>query len=102
MTVDDDVVRRALDLYGHRLSRLPNVVALGIGEIVLGIGISPAPCVAVYVTRKLPRRELGDEDVVPEKLDVDHEQVWTRVIEVGSLRKEGRGHDRGGFGKEGG
>ncbi len=79
---------RALDLYEERLSGLPNVV---------GIGVVPAEgkkgyCVAVYVSKKVPRERLGSDELVPEQLEISGRNkklpISIRLIEEGEFVPE--------------
>jgi len=105
-TAKQEKYRRALKFHEVRLSRLPNVVGLGIiedprrskkGQLALAVGI--------YVSKLVPREELGDDEVIPKRLTIGkgtYRWVHTRVIESGSFQAEEKDHGSGeGFGKEG-
>lgn len=84
---------RALDLYAERLSRLKNVVGLG---IVPEAGEGPASercALAIYVTKKLPLCDLAPSDVLPESVEVPgrgkaRQRIKTHVIEQGVVELE--------------
>ena len=64
--------------YEDELLRLPNVTGVGIGER------DGAPCIAVFVTRKVPEDELAPEEVVPRSLEghpVDVVELGAPTIE---------------------
>lgn len=88
MTTEEDV-RRILDNVRDHLTRLPNVI---------GIGVTSAdaadpdgdPAVAVYVRRKLPKSDLATPEIVPATVQttIDGRTVEapTRVIEIGEIK----------------
>lgn len=82
MTLGVDTVRRALALHAGHLIDLPNVVGLG-------VAIDPEPCLAVYVTTKLPLSALAEHDRVPRTVRVEGVQVHTRVVETGRMERQG-------------
>ena len=90
MTPHLDLVRRALTLYTERLIALPNVVGVGIGERPSPdpARSAPEPCLAVYVTRKLPRAALADHERVPRTLPVQGVRVRTLVVETGAFEPQ--------------
>jgi hypothetical protein len=67
------VVRRHED----RLLALPQVTGVGVGADP----VTGAPVVVVYVTRKLPREQLMDDELVPPELD----GIPVMVAEVGTI-----------------
>jgi hypothetical protein len=91
--------KRALEYHEERLMRLPNVVGLGItedperskkGRQALAVG--------VYVSRRVPRGELGPGEVIPKRLTLGKgtsRWVHTRVIESGPFKAEDQEHDTG-------
>ncbi|MEU9393417.1 hypothetical protein AB0D86_25885 [Streptomyces sp. NPDC048324] len=69
--------RRARSLHEGRLMGLPNVKGVGTGrDEATGRDV-----IVVFVTRKVPRDRLRDEDVVPEELD----GVPVRVLAIGEV-----------------
>jgi len=69
--------RRARSLHEDRLLQLANVTGVGIGKDAH----SGADVIIVFVTRKVPRDRLRDEDVVPDELD----GVPVRVLAIGEV-----------------
>lgn len=69
--------RTARELHESRLMRLANVTGVGTGRDEH----SGADVIVVFVTRKVPRDRLREEDVVPEEL----EGVPVRVLAVGDV-----------------
>lgn len=67
--------QQARSLHEDRLMKLANVTGVGIGKD----DGSGADVIVVFVTRKVPRDRLRDEDVVPEVL----EGVPVRVLAIG-------------------
>lgn len=66
---------QARSLHEDRLMKLANVTGVGVGKD----DRSGADVIVVFVTRKVPRDRLRDEDVVPEVL----EGVPVRVLAIG-------------------
>ncbi|MFF1697418.1 hypothetical protein ACFVXC_28025 [Streptomyces sp. NPDC058257] len=66
---------QARSRHEDRLMKLANVTGVGIGRDEN----SGADVIVVFVTRKVPRDRLRDEDVVPEVL----EDVPVRVLAIG-------------------
>ncbi|MGW7273488.1 hypothetical protein ACWGH5_23515 [Streptomyces sp. NPDC054864] len=66
---------QARHLHEDRLMKLANVTGVGIGKDDL----TGADVIVVFVTRKVPRDRLRDEDVVPDVL----EGVPVRVLAIG-------------------
>ena len=63
--------RRALEFHEKRLSRLPNVVGLGITEDPRRSKKGrPALAVGVYVSKLVPREELEDDEIIPRRLTI--------------------------------
>lgn len=85
---------RALELFEDRLSRLDNVVGLGV--VPAREGRSGAAgrdmALAVYVNKKLPIDQLAPDDVVPPVLKIRGRgkdvHVSTRIIEIGNISFE--------------
>jgi hypothetical protein len=69
--------RRARSLHEGRLLGLPNVTGVGTGKDEH----SGRDVIVVFVTRKVPRDRLRDEDVVPDELD----GVPVRVLAIGEV-----------------
>ncbi|MEV2254889.1 hypothetical protein AB0I94_30675 [Streptomyces sp. NPDC050147] len=67
--------QQARSLHEDRLMKLANVTGVGIGKD----DHSRADVIVVFVTRKVPRDRLRDEDVIPEVL----EGVPVRVLAIG-------------------
>lgn len=67
--------QQARSLHEDRLMKLANVTGVGIGKD----DGSGADVIVVFVTRKVPRDRLRDEDVVPDVL----EGVPVRVLAIG-------------------
>jgi hypothetical protein len=84
--------RRALEFHEDRLSRLPNVVGLGITEDPRRSKKGrPALAVGIYVSRLVPRAELRADEVIPKRLTIGkgtYRWVHTYVIESGSFQAE--------------
>lgn len=80
--------KTALQLIGQTLKKnenellaKANVVGVGIGEKIKG-GLSTGRlCLKVYVEKKIPKKELSKEDLIPQKLS----PVETDVEEAGKL-----------------
>ncbi|MGW7075515.1 hypothetical protein [Streptomyces sp. NPDC054866] len=67
--------QQARSLHEDRLMKLANVTGVGIGKDE----DTGADVIVVFVTRKVPRDRLRDEDVIPEAL----EGVPVRVLAIG-------------------
>ncbi|MGW7089941.1 hypothetical protein ACWGH2_41515 [Streptomyces sp. NPDC054871] len=67
--------QQARSLHEDRLMKLANVTGVGIGKDE----DTGADVIVVFVTRKVPRDRLRDEDVIPETL----EGVPVRVLAIG-------------------
>ena len=85
-------VQRAIELYEEELARYPNVTGLGVVPVT-DDPESPADlAVAVYVTRKVPRRELKASERIPPTLEIPSrdgaQDVPTRVIATGEFALE--------------
>ena len=97
--------RRALEFHEERLSRLPNVVGLGITEDPRRSRKGrPALAVGIYVSKLVPREELEADQVIPKRLTIGkgtHRWVHTRVIESGSFHAEENEHGSRQEGEEG-
>ena len=59
----------ALEKYEDMLRSLPNVVDLGVGVKKVGGNTVTLIAVKVYVSRKVPKEELAEDERVPIKLD---------------------------------
>lgn len=68
---------RARSLHEGRLMSLPHVTGVGTGKDEH----TGADVIVVFVTRKVPRDRLRDEDVVPDEL----EGVPVRVLAIGEV-----------------
>ena len=75
-------VRAAARLHTDMILRLPNIVAVGVGQRRVKGRVSGEPAVVVSVSRKLPKEVLRLHERVPAMLDSDGEAVQTDVIEV--------------------
>jgi hypothetical protein len=78
--------RRILDAHADALTKLPNVVGIGIQRA----GTDPqAVVVAVYVRAKVPEAQLKPSDIVPRTLSATisgmRVEAPTRVIAVGDI-----------------
>jgi hypothetical protein len=88
MTSEEEV-RQIVSAYADALTRLPNVVGLG---VVAADAANPeaTPVIAVYVERKVPEEQLPAGALVPKRLAVtvhgNRVEAPTRVIEVGEIR----------------
>ncbi len=100
---------RAIERYQDELMELPNVVGLGITTaktISKGGRSRSEHAVAVYVSKKVPKRSLDPDHLIPKVLRVTtvgkKRQVRTRVIETGEFRPEEQSGvtKQQGFGKE--
>ncbi|WP_225320804.1 MULTISPECIES: hypothetical protein [Streptomyces] len=69
--------RRARSLHEGRLMSLPHVTGVGTGRDER----TGQDVIIVFVTRKVPRDRLRDEDVVPDELD----GVPVRVLAIGEV-----------------
>ena len=86
--------KRALELHADALAAYPNVVALG--TVVSGDVDRPTSerehAVAVYVTEKLPVRQLAPDAVLPVVVEIPGRdgirKVGVEVIEVGEIGPE--------------
>ncbi|WP_030686554.1 hypothetical protein [Streptomyces sp. NRRL B-1347] len=73
--------RQARRLHEDQLMRLANVTGVGVGRDEH----SGADVIIVFVTRRVPRDRLRDEDVVPDTL----EGVPVRVLAIGDVGAQG-------------
>lgn len=64
------------------LLRYPNVVGVAVGVRTRRGGPTGERCLVVYVERKVPESELGDEGTLPREV----EGVPVDVVEVGRIR----------------
>jgi hypothetical protein len=80
---------RLLRLYEAILLAIRNVVGIGIGNKDSSGQPAGQRCVKVYVDKKYPRRQLLDNDLIPQKLSdpkvLGEQAVETDVEEVGQL-----------------
>ena len=80
---------RAANLYERELSALPNVVGIGVQPVA---GRSAEYEVAVYVSKRIPRKQLAPEEAIPEVLEVpagdDRVSVPVTIIESGEFMFE--------------
>ncbi len=87
---NEDDARRVLDEHADRLTRLPNVVGVGLVE-ASEEGEGGESAVAVYVSSKVPEAQLKPSEVVPRTLTATvrgaRVNVPTRVIEVGDITR---------------
>ena len=58
-------VKRAIELYQEQLEGYPNVTGIGVVPVDDDPGGPAELAVAVYVTRKVPRNELADDEMIP-------------------------------------
>lgn len=77
-----DEARRMKKKYESFLLKKKGVVGCATGYKIIGGKKSNEPAVICYVVKKKPKRELGEEDIVPENL----EGVPTDVVESGTIR----------------
>jgi hypothetical protein len=63
------------------LLRYPNVVGVATGVRTTGGKTGEERCIVVFVTTKIPERELGEGDVLPREL----EGVPVDVVEAGRI-----------------
>ena len=73
---------RAKRAYTSRLLNSKNVVACGVGFKETEGTFTDEPCVVVSVSRKLPKSQLTDQDLIPKTLD----SIKTDVQELGVFR----------------
>jgi len=91
---------RALNRHEQMLSKLQNVVGLGIvpTEETEDQKGSQELAVAVYVSKKMPLGKLAADDHVPKSLTISGKSgdisVPVRVIEQGVVEKESLGKER--------
>ena len=75
------LVSQTLKENENELLAKANVVGVGIGEKIKG-GLSTGRlCLKIYVEKKIPKKELSKEDLIPQKLS----PIETDVEEVGKL-----------------
>lgn len=86
-------VKRAIELYQEELEGYPNVTGIGVVPVDDDPGSPAELAVAVYVTRKVPRSELADDEMIPSKLEIPgrdgSQSVPTRIIATGDFELEG-------------
>ena len=63
------------------LLKKPGVVGLGIGEKEVKGKSTSKLCLKVYVKKKLPKKELSPDQIIPNKI----EGYETDVVEVGKI-----------------
>ena len=105
MTVaSEELCEKALQQNENRLSRLPNVVGLGIVSRHADEPGAEELAIGVYVRRKVPANRLRRADRIPTRLRVDtgasYRLVPVRVIEQGDVVVEPGGRTRPALGKE--
>ena len=88
--ITDKQAKEALNTYADSLTRLQNVI--GVGIVPMGRGRLSDQAIGVYVDKKVPIEELDQSEVVPEvlilKLGEFNVEIPTRVIEQGPVEKE--------------
>lgn len=67
--------------YEAKLLRYPNVVAVGEGIQTKQGRPTGLPCIIVFVERKIPPDELGEDELLPEEL----EGIPVDVVEAGGI-----------------
>ncbi len=77
-----DILSKILKRHQQKLLQLPNVVGVGKGIKTVRGDPTAKQAVVVLVKKKVPRKKLRSQEVVPLKLD----EVHTDVIEVGEPR----------------
>lgn len=86
------VCEDALEQYGDELSKLPNVIGLGIVPNEVGDFESEDLAIAVYIERRVPEDQLQTQDIIPKKIKILSgnviEEVLTKVIEQGKISLE--------------
>jgi hypothetical protein len=86
-------VQRAVELYEAELARYPNVTGIGVVPVSDDSDGPADLAVAVYVTKKVPRDELADDDRIPPTLEIPGRDgsttVPTRIIATGEFELEG-------------
>jgi hypothetical protein len=91
----EKLVEKALEQNEDRLSRLPNVVGLGIVARHEDEPGAKQLAVGVYVAKKMPAKELRRADRIPKRLRVNtrgsYRLVPVRVIEQGEVALEPEG-----------
>lgn len=75
-------VKEIKEKYTNLLLKRENVIGVGIGKKKRTEGKAAELCINVYVTKKKPKSQLKEIDVVPKEL----EGVRTNVIETGKIR----------------
>lgn len=78
---DIEKVKKIKEKYDDLLLRKENVVGVGIGKKTTNKG-SQELCIKIYVTKKRPKEQLKEVDILPSEL----EGVKTEVIETGKIR----------------
>lgn len=78
---DKDKIREVKERRAAELLRMANVVGVAIGYKEEGGRKTDTLCLVVMVSKKVPRSQLLDKDVIPPELDT----VITDVQEVGKI-----------------
>lgn len=89
MSSEEDC-RLAVEQHAERLSELPNVQGVGVGEPLAGGAPDAGFSVKVYVSKKVPPEDLKESDLIPSKLGVMDKsgtarEVPVEVVEIGEL-----------------
>jgi len=87
--MDDAAIQKALAVkarYEARLMQMANVVGVGVGLRERGGQLTDEIVLVINVTRKLPRRQLAPQDLIPAEI----EGVPVDVRETGQIRALGR------------
>jgi hypothetical protein len=77
-------VRRVVYKYDRFLLSDRHVNGVGVGFRIVDGCVTDQPCMRIYVTKKLPRRDLSNDDLLPAFFDAgDGERVVTDIVEAG-------------------
>ena len=94
--VTEKQVAKALDLFEDVLSARPNVVGLGIVP-AREEGGGQEMAIGVYVSKKLPKDRLSEDEIIPPEVEIKARggkvRVRTRVIEQGEISLESVGRE---------
>jgi hypothetical protein len=87
-------VQRAIELYQEELARYPNVTGIGVVPVNDETEGPADLAVAVYVTRKVPRDQLEDDERIPGTVEIPSREgsreVPIRIIATGEFELEGQ------------
>lgn len=79
---EDAAVAEVQQRHQAELLKYPNVVGVAAGIRTRRGKPTGEPCLVIYVSRKLPKKSLGPDEVLPRRLD----GVPVDVVEAGELK----------------